>query len=62
VERQEPLTGEVQAAVRLQLAVGEVDEDLLLEIEQLEDGQGVALAVDGAQVVPRVGELGSRRQ
>jgi hypothetical protein len=62
VERQESLTGEVEAVVGPQLAVGEVDEDLFLEIRQLEDCQGVSLAVDGAQVVARECELGSRRQ
>jgi hypothetical protein len=61
VEGQEPLTGQVEAVVGPQLAVGDVDEDLLLEIEQLENGQGVSLAVDGAQVVARECELGSRR-
>jgi hypothetical protein len=45
VERQEPLAGQVEAVVGPQLAVGDVDEDLLLEIEQLEDGQGISLAV-----------------
>ena len=36
-----------------QLAPGDGDVDPLLEIEQLEDGQGVSLAVDRAQVVAR---------
>jgi hypothetical protein len=62
VESQEPLSGQVEAVVCLQLAFGDVDEDVLLEIEQLENGQGVSLAVDGAQVVARKRELGSRRQ
>jgi hypothetical protein len=44
VEGQEPLAGEVEAVVRLQLAVGNVDEDPLLEIEQLENGQSVSLS------------------
>ena len=48
--------------VGLQLAVGDVDEDPLLEVEQLEDGQGVTLAVDGAQVVAGELEVGARRQ
>jgi hypothetical protein len=52
VESQEPLAGEVEAVVGPQLAVGEVHENLFLEIEQLENGEGVALAVDGAQVWP----------
>jgi len=51
VEGEESLSGEVEAVVRLQLAFGDVDEDVFLEIEQLENGQGVSLAVDGAQVV-----------
>jgi hypothetical protein len=46
----------------LQLAFGDVDEDVFLEIEQLENGQGISLAVNGAQVVARKWELGSRRQ
>src|SRR3954464_3942786 len=62
VEGQEPLTGQVEAVVGLQLAVGNVDEDLLPEIEQLEHGQRVPLAVYGAQVVARGCELGSRLQ
>ena len=62
MEGQELLTGQVEAVVGPQLSVGDVDEDLFLEIEQLEDGQRVTLAVDGAQVVAGVGELGSRRQ
>ena len=62
MEGEEPLSRQVEAVVRLQLAFGNVDEDLFLEIEQLENGQGVSLAVDGAQVVARKRELGSRRQ
>jgi hypothetical protein len=62
VEGEEPLAGEVEAVVGLQLAVGDVDVDPLPEIEQLEDGQGVSLAVDRAQVVAGVREVGSRRQ
>jgi hypothetical protein len=46
VEGQEPLTGEVEAVVGLQLAVDEVDEDLFLKIEQLQNGQRVPFAVD----------------
>jgi hypothetical protein len=38
VQGQEWLTGEVEAVVGLQLAVGEVDEDPFVEIEELEDG------------------------
>ena len=45
-EGQEALPGEVEAVVGPQLAVADVDVDLFLEIEQLEDGQGVPLAVD----------------
>ena len=62
VESQEPLTGQIEAVVGLQLAVGDVDEDPFLEIEQLEHGQGVAFAVNGAEVVARECELGSRGQ
>jgi hypothetical protein len=62
VEGQEPLTGQVEAVFGLQLAVGDVDEDPLLEIEQLEHGHGVAFAVDGAQVVAWECEVGLRRQ
>ncbi len=62
MESQEPLTRQEEAVVGPQLAVGHVDIDPFLEIEQLENGQGVSLTVDGAQVVARVGELGSRRQ
>ncbi len=51
VEGEESLSGQVEAVVGLQLAVGDVDEDPFLEIEQLEDGQGVSLAVDRAEVV-----------
>ena len=35
VEGQEALAGQVEAVVGLQLAVGDIDEDPLLEIEQL---------------------------
>ena len=49
MEGQEPLTGEVEAVVGLQFAVGDEHKDLLLEGEQLEHRQGVALAVDGAR-------------
>ena len=59
MESKEPLTGEEEAVVGPQFPVGDVDEDLFLEIEQLENGQGVSLAVDGAQVVARVCELAS---
>jgi hypothetical protein len=52
-ESQEPLTGQGEAVVGPQFAVGHIDEDPLLEIEQLEDGQGVSLAVDRAQIVAR---------
>jgi len=38
VESQEALAGEVEAVVGLQLAVGDVDEDPFVEIEELEDG------------------------
>jgi hypothetical protein len=51
VEGQEPLARQVEAVVGPQFAVGDEDEDLFLEIEQLENGEGVTLAVDGAQVV-----------
>jgi len=33
----------------LQLAIGDADVDLFLECEHLEDGQRIALAVDGAE-------------
>jgi hypothetical protein len=46
VEGQEPLAGQLEAVVGPQLAVGDEDEDLFLEIEQLQNGQGVSLAVD----------------
>src|SRR5688572_8283430 len=62
VEGEESLSRQVEAVLRLQLAIGDVHEDVFLEIEQLENGQGVSLAVDGAQVVARKCELGSRRQ
>jgi hypothetical protein len=62
VEGEESLSGQVEAVVCLQLAFGDVDEDAFLEIEQFENGQGVSLAVDGAQVVARKCELASRRQ
>ena len=62
MEGQEPLTGQVEAVVGLQLAVGDVDEDAFLEIEQLDDGQGVSVAVDRAQVVARKWEVGSGGQ
>src|SRR4051812_43251280 len=45
VKRQEPLARQVEAVVGPQLAVGDEDEDPFLEIEQLENGQGVSLAV-----------------
>ena len=51
MESQEALAGQVEAVVGLQVAVGDVDEDPFLEIEQLENGQRVSLAVDRAQVV-----------
>jgi hypothetical protein len=38
VEGEESLSGQVEAVVRLQLAFGDVDEDVFLEIEQLENG------------------------
>src|SRR5687768_8386612 len=60
VERQEALTGQVEAVVGSQLVVGDVDEDPLLEIEQLQHGQRVSLAVDRAQVVAGKRELGAR--
>ena len=43
---QEALTGQVEAVVGLQLAVDDVDVDALLEIQELEDRQGVPFAVD----------------
>jgi Dihydrodipicolinate reductase, C-terminus len=47
VQREEPLTREREAVVGLQVAVVvEVDVDLLVEGEQLDHGEGVALAVD----------------
>jgi hypothetical protein len=58
-EGEESLSGQVKAVVCLQLAYGDVDEDVFLEIEQLESGQGVSLTVDGAQLVARKCELGS---
>jgi hypothetical protein len=61
-ESQEPLAGEVEAVVGSQFAVGDIDEDPFLEIEQLENRQGVSLAVDGAQVVPGELEVGARGQ
>jgi hypothetical protein len=42
VERQEPLAGQGEAVFGPQFAVGDVDEDSFLEIEQLEHGQGVS--------------------
>jgi hypothetical protein len=45
VESQEPLAGQVEAVIGLQLAVRDVDGDQFLEIEQLENGQRVSLAV-----------------
>src|SRR4051794_15211022 len=62
MEGEESLSGEVEAVVCFQRAFGDVDEDAFLEIEQLENGKGVSLAVDGAQVVARKFELRSRRQ
>src|SRR3954449_11743076 len=50
-QRQEALAGEREAVVGPQLAVLDEDVDLLLEGEELQDGQRVALAVDRAQVV-----------
>src|SRR3954451_8796855 len=50
-QRQEPLAGEREAVVGPQLAVLDEDVDLLLEGEELQDGERVALAVDRAQVV-----------
>jgi len=38
VERQKPPTGQGEAVVGLQLSLGDVDEDLFLEMEQLENG------------------------
>jgi hypothetical protein len=38
MQRQEPLPGQIEAVVGLQLFVNDVDQDLLLEIEQLENG------------------------
>ena len=46
VEGEEALSGQEEAVVGLQLAFGDVDEDAFLDIEQLENGQGVSLAVD----------------
>src|SRR3954447_3015307 len=57
VQGQEALTGQGEAVLGLQLSVGDMDEDPLLEGEQLDDGQGVAFAVDRAQVVTREWEL-----
>src|SRR5919106_1051877 len=38
VKRQEPLAGQTEAVLGLQLVVGDVDEDPFLEIEQLDNG------------------------
>jgi hypothetical protein len=46
VERQEALTGQVEAVGQSSLAVGHADVDPFLEIEQFEDGKGASLAVD----------------
>ena len=40
MQREEALPGEREAVLGLQLAVVDVDVDLLVEGEQLEDGQG----------------------
>ena len=45
MEGQESLPSQVEAVVGLQLAFGDVDEDVFLEIEQLEYGQRVSLAL-----------------
>jgi hypothetical protein len=57
VERQEAPAGEREAVLGLHRAVGDRDEDLLLEREQLQDGQRVALAVDRAQVVAGIRQV-----
>ena len=41
MESQEPLAGQEEAVIGPQLAFGHIDEDPFLEIEQLENGQGV---------------------
>src|SRR4029079_6228114 len=62
VQGQEALPRQGEAVVRLQLAVGDVDVDALVEGEELDHGEGVALAVDRAQVVPREREVGARAE
>src|SRR3954449_8404351 len=62
VQRQKPLPGQIEAVLGLELAVGDKDVDLFVEGEQLEHGEGVAFAVDGAEVVAGKRQLGTRRQ
>jgi hypothetical protein len=61
VEGQEPLAGQIEAVVGLELAANDLDMDLLQEEESLSTGQGVAFAVDRAQEVPR-GPAARRQQ
>ena len=61
-QRQEALPGQREAVVGPQLAAGDVDVDALLEVQELEHGERVALAVDRAQVVAGELEVGPRGQ
>jgi hypothetical protein len=46
VESEEPLTSQVEAVIGFQIAVDHhVNEDPLVEIQQLDDGQRISLAV-----------------
>src|SRR4051794_28363560 len=62
VQRQEPAAGEGEAVVRAELVRGDEDQDALVEREQLQHGQGVPGAVDGAEVVAGERQLRVRRQ
>jgi hypothetical protein len=59
VERQEPLAGQGEAVFGPQFAVGDVDEDSFLEIEQLEHGQGVSSLSTELKVVTRELQFGA---
>src|SRR4051794_22297329 len=62
VQRQEPLAGERETVLGPQLAVADIDVDLLLEGQELQHGQRVALAVDRAEVVAGERKVGARRE
>src|SRR5215213_4516948 len=62
VQRQEALPGQIEAVLGLELAVGNEDIDLFVEGEQLEHGEGVAFALDGAEVMAGKRQIGARRQ